>query len=411
MFMVPYIDDMVQKLDRPGVKDDAGAVIAGTGIHHFYYKPNYRSSQTMLDIIRGRYGSGDDIQYRDANSNLFFWKGSASDGKDVGDWLVSLDRPVPQMEVRVKLYQISEDNLIELGIDWVALKNGPGAELFGLGLDYLDFQHFADVSSWSNMLDVSSLASFTSPGIFVAPNIDMTFLRLLDQKGRSRVATSNYLTITNDQSTAVDATFGSANPANFAAARYRIRFNPVFQTIAKQNNEISIQTTQPGISLYFVTPVIGHNNTVNTTDSAFLSFGWVLEVDNAMSEQSATGDVIEDNYRFRSRTSVAANSEKLLATYIKHHKVNQNNGVPFLSDIPILKYVFGATTDSMKKYRYYVTLEASPIQPDRNWGQWAGEIVTAEKMLEAYASSNESATLPTKDTFVRQPQVFTPGSK
>lgn len=410
-YMVPYIDDMVKKLDRPGIKDPAKSVIAGTGIHHFYYKPNYRSTEVMLDVVFERYTGGDEIVFRDPESNLFYWKGSASDGKDIGKWLKAIDRPVPQMEVRVKIYQISEDNLVELGIDWVALKNGPGAELFGIGMDFLDFQSMSDISSWANMLDLSSIASYTSPGLFIAPNIDMTFLRLLNQKGRSRTATSGYLTITNDQNGRNDAFGNSANPAAFANARYRIRFNPVFQAITKDNNEIAIEGTQPGITLYFQNPVIGHNNTKNPTEGAFLNTGWVLNVDNALSEQSATGDRIEDDYNFFSNTTIGANSEKLLATYVKHHKVTQNNGVPFLGDIPGLKYIFGASTDSMKKYRYYVTLEAKPVLPDRNWGQWAGQIVTADKMLEKYSESNETSVLPAKNDQVQIPYLWNPNKQ
>jgi type II/III secretion system protein len=407
IFMVPYIDDMIKKLDRGGVKDDAGSVIAGTGIHHFYYKPNIRSTLHMLEaVIRDRFQGGDEAIFRDPQSNLFYWKGSASDGKDIAKWLKALDRPLPQMQVRVKIYQISEDDLIELGIDWVALKNGPGAELFGIGLDFLDFQSFSDISSLSNMLDVSSLASFTSPGIFVAPNIDMTFLRLLNQKGKARVATSTYLTIVNDQNRATDRFGNSSTPGAFGTARYRIRFNPVFQAITKDNNEIAVETTQPGITLYFCRPVIGHNNTKNPTEAAMLNFGWNLEVDNAMSEQTNTGDRIEDDYQFESHTTIGANSEKLLATYIKHHKVSQDNGVPFLGEIPGLKYIFGSSADSMKKYRYYITLEAKAVLPGRSWGHWAGQIVTAGDMLKKYADSNETAVLPPENNDIQIPYLY-----
>ncbi|NOY75219.1 MAG: hypothetical protein GXP32_05435 [Kiritimatiellaeota bacterium] len=405
-FMVPYIDDMIQKLDRPGIRDDAGSVIAGTGIHHFYYRANYRSSEAMLRVLSDRFTGGDEIVFRDTASNLFYWKGSASDGKDIGKWLKAIDRPLPQMAVKLKIYQISEDSLTELGLDWVAFKNGPGAELFGMGLDYLDFQSFSDVSSLSNMLDISSLASFTSPGIFVAPNIDLTFIRLLNQKGRSRVATSSYLTLINDQNGNADLFGNSAAPGAFATARYRIRFNPVFQSITKDNNEIAVETTQPGVTLYFINPVISHNDTKKPTEAAFLNFGWRLTIDNAMSESTNTGDRIEDDYQFESNTTIGANNEKLLATYTKHHKVNQNNGVPFLSDIPVLKYIFGSTADSWKNYRYYVTLEAKPTRPENSWGEWAGKIVTADDLLKKHAGSDETARLPEKNKVVQAPYLF-----
>lgn len=405
-FMVPYIDDMIKKLDRPGIRDNAGSVIAGTGIHHFYYKPNYRSSAVMLNLVFPRFNDGDNIVYRDPQSNLFYWKGSASDGHDIAKWIKAIDRPLPEMSVKLKIYEVSEDNLIELGLDWVAFKNGPGAELFGAGLDYLDFQHLTDVSNLSNMLDISSVASFTNPGMFVAPNIDMTFIRLLNQKGRARVATSTYLTITNDQNANADTFGNSADPGAFATARYRIRFNPVFQAITKDNNEIAVETTQPGVTLYFINPVISHNDRSKPTEAAYLNFGWNLKIDNAMSESTNTGDRVEDDYRFSSNTTIGANSEKLLATYTKHHKVNQNNGVPYLSDIPVLKYIFGSTADSWKNYRYYVTLETKPVRPENSWGEWAGKLVTADDLLKKHSQSESTAQLPEMNKAVQAPYLF-----
>ena len=381
-FMVPYIDDMIKKLDRPGIKDTSDSVIAGTGIHHFYYSPNYRSSDEMLKVLFARFTNGDTIVFRGAGSNFFYWKGSASDGKTVGNWLKAMDRPLPQMQVRIKVYQISVSDLKELGVDWVAFKNGPGAELFGVGLDMIKNHSFTD---FSNMMDFTSLSSFTNPGFFVAPNIDMTFLRLLAQKGKAKVATSAYITVVNDQNNEVDRHGNVAWSPFFRNSRYRIKFNPVFQTITKSNDqyqEVKIVSRQPSISFFISAPVILFDNADLSNQAAIMNFNWNVAIENEVSESTHTGDLVQDNFYFGSYTKLRANSEKLIATYVKRHKVNQNNGVPYLSDIPVLKYIFGATTDSWKDFRYYVTIEAEPADPmDSTWSQWAGKLVTAEDML------------------------------
>jgi hypothetical protein len=125
-----------------------------------------------------------------------------------------------------------------------------------------------------------------------------------------------------------------------------------------------------------------------------------------MHASTNTGDLLEDDFEFESNTTVAANSEKLLATYTKHHKVKQNNGIPFLSDIPILKYIFGSSSDSWKNYRYYVTVEAKPLAPSNSWCDWAGKIVSADDMLKSHSESNSIAVLPEKNDFVETPYLF-----
>ena len=382
-FMVPYIDDMIKKLDRSGVKDGSKSIIAGTGIHHFYYSPNYRATTAMINVLSARFNNGDNIVHFGPGMSFFYWKGSASDGKTLGNWLKAMDRPLPQMQLRVKMYQISESDLKELGLDWIAFKNGPAAEIFGLGLDSLHLQSLTD---FSNMMDFTSMSSFTNPGMFVAPNIDLTFLRLLAQKGKAKVSTSAYLTLVNDQNYNVDQQGNFTWSRGFDHARYRISFNPVFQAITKSNDqyqEIKIVSRQPGVKLFISAPLICFDNAAVSNQAAIINFHWNIAIENVMSESTNTGALVEDNFYFSSYTKLRANSEKLLATYVKRHKVNQNNGIPFLSDIPGLKYIFGATTDSWKDYRYYVTVEAMPADPmDSTWSAWAGKMVKAEDMLQ-----------------------------
>ena len=49
--MMPYIDEMVEALDRPGKMNDYDTIISGTGIAYGTYKPQYRSAESMLEVI------------------------------------------------------------------------------------------------------------------------------------------------------------------------------------------------------------------------------------------------------------------------------------------------------------------------------------------------------------------------
>ena len=53
--------------------------------------------------------------------------------------------------------------------------------------------------------------------------------------------------------------------------------------------------------------------------------------------------------------------ERLIGAFDKHVKVEQYIGMPFLGDIPILKYLFSTTTTSLEKSRFYLAVTAEML--------------------------------------------------
>ncbi len=389
-WMVPHIDDMVAKLDRPAEKDAEGSALLGTGIYRFSYMPQHRSSEAMRAAIAGRFTGGDDIQFRDASSNLFYWKGSYSDGEDVAKWVQALDRPVPQMEVTLNVYEINDGDLMELGIDYVAWKNGPGAEIFSTGMDFLDSSSFSDSSSQYNPLDIANYASHSWGGFLIAPNIDATFVRMLAQKGKAKVATTGNLTVVNDWNNNADAFGNVSNPGAFATARYRLQLDPQYQCITKDANQqitVAAAAATPRINFYLRNPVINFNPEANVDaklgQGVQINFGWVLHIRDTIVEQANDGTDVANDFDFRSHMTLDAGTEKLLATYTKTHDTEQNNGVIGLSEIPGLNYLFGSEMKSKTTTRVIVTVSARPVVPAADLAPWAGRIIAdADEILK-----------------------------
>ncbi len=373
--MMPYVDDMVSKLDRPCSKKDVnGSIVDGDGIYRFVYYTKYRANAEMVDVLKEATG-GDGITYFDPTVNMFYWKNSKSDGSTVLRYLKAIDRPVPQLNIGLKVYEINENDFIELGIDYVSWKNGPGASLLGAGFDWTDISSMSNVSDYSNMMDIVTNVSGTGLGGFmVAPNFDATFLRLLNQKGKARVATSGQLVVVND----FDADPGNDN---FDDAKFRLKFSPTYQTIMKNDDqEISVEDqSDEDFWFYLRSPTIGFND--SATAGATVMFGWVLDIED-MVEKTNTGDPVVNKQFFRSWLTLATGSEKLLATYTKEHEVNQYNGIPFLGDIPILKYLAGAASDSKSRTRIFITVYATPVVPQTDLSEWAGRVVSTAEMVK-----------------------------
>ncbi len=380
--MVPFVDDMVAKLDRPSKIDSLGSIYDGSGIYKFVYYPKYRFSPTLVKV-GPTVGSEDGEYFFDAKNSFYYFKDSYSDGKKSFDWYGILDRPVPQMEVKLNIYEINDNDLKELGIDYVSWKNGPGAKLFGAGFDYFKFDSFTDVSNVTNSVDILSQMSHSWGGFMVAPQIDATFIRLLAQKGKAYIASSASLTVVND--------FHS-DPGNdgFSKAKYKIRFTPNYQDIQKDKDQNTyVKAAGMDVWFYLRNPVInfkggyeGEKDAVreNGTGAACLEFGYVTRVLDTV-EKTSNGSDAQNLYTFRSWASVMPGQEKLIGVFDRDLIVKQYNGIPFLGDIPGLKYLCGAATESKSKSQVFVTIEVKHANPDSNLSDFAGKLVSASDMM------------------------------
>jgi type II secretory pathway component GspD/PulD (secretin) len=369
--MLPYVDDLIAKLDRPGKVDEAGSVVDGTGITNSVYYPRFRMAAEFKDIAKTT-GSADGIHFVDHVNNMVYFKDSKSDGENVIKNLQFFDRPVPQVEMTVNVYEISDDNLKELGIDYISWKNGPGANIFAGGLDILDFNKYVDSGSWTNSLNTTANLSNNFGGFMVAPQIDATFLRMLNQKGKAKIATSGVLSFDNDF-------MNDPGAKAFSKAKYKVKFTPNYQDIVKDKDQ-NVSVTSAGAEFYFYLrkPTVNFNGFKMDDKVVAAEFGWELQVSDTVEKTNTGADVRDVNY-FTGWTTMDVGGERLLASYAKQQISEQNNGIPVLCEIPVLKYIFGSTVESKSNKRVFVTVATKPLDPKMDLSQWAGEIVNISR--------------------------------
>ncbi len=370
--MMPYVDKMVEQMDRPSDKKDANSsIVDGSGIYKFCYRPKYRANDEMITTVI-RDARSDGYGWYEANNNYYYWKDSQSDGNNCLKWLKAIDRPVPQVALTLNVYEVTDSDFKELGLDWINWKNGPGATLFGAGFDYTKYQATNELMSQT----LNSMGGF-----MVAPQFDSTFIKMLQEKGKARSATSGSLTIINDY---------TEEPASFAAAKYKISFNPTYEAIQKNNNRtLSVAgDATANFQLYLRNPTICFGEQGDKAN--FLRAGFNLTVVEAVDQTNTDAAVLTtvsnvafDYQNFVTYTNLALGSEKLIATYTKDHQVKENLGIPYLCDIPGLKYLFGSTSQATTHSRVFVTISASPISEGSNYSDWAGKIIEAASLPEA----------------------------
>ena len=281
-----------------------------------------------------------------------------------------LDRPAPQINLHFKIYEVRESTLRDMGIEYLAWKNGPGLNIFQTAWD-----SFSITSGGTAALQA---ASGPVGGFFFAPQFDASFIRLLQQNGKAEIRNSADMTVLNSDT-----------------KNYSMLFNPQFQNITKTNNDYTavvpsaVSGLPEGISqlyLKILAPTVClHTGTeLNFTIpdyapgqyagmSGTLFFGYDVQVAGAVERNNYGTELIETS-QFTGNASIELNTEKILASWDKTEEVEQTIGVPFLSEIPILKYLFSTTTTTREKTRVCMTVTAEMTDTARQSPE-AGKLV------------------------------------
>ena len=366
--MIPYVDDFVAKADRNILLDGKtpGDIVKGTGITRAVYRPQYRSGQALLNVLvdsvigEGVYGS---VYAWDKNSNQIYWKDNSSNTQYVYQFLGYLDRPAPQITLTFQLYEVRESTFRDLGIEYLAWKNGPGMNIFQVGFDVIN------VTS----AGTAALNTITGPvgGFFAAPQFDASFIRLLAQRGNAKITNTATLTVSNSDSES-----------------YSLAMNPQYQNIVKSDNDMtSVVASQPNlpdgfsqVSLQVDAPIVnlhyGESQAGYPAGEAFsvsnyepgtytdmngtLFFGYTVQAANAV-ERAGDGTELIETSEIASDALIPLNEEIVLGQWDKEQEVEQTIGIPWLCRIPILKYVFGTVTTNIETTRVYLTVTAKML--------------------------------------------------
>ena len=373
--LMPYIDDMIAKLDRPGKKGPDGSGIEGTGIIRSVYTPTWRSSETMMNIMikagipsNATEGANQDaVVAFDSATNRIYWKDSINKDKDLKKYLVWLDRPVPQFTISLNVYEVRESDLLDLGIDYLAWKNGPGLNLFDVGATFLEGSALAE--------------TFGPYGFFMfAPSFDFSFVRLLQQNGKARLATSANLTI----ATGHDAS---------------LKFTPGYQNLTKDdkfasavgtssNDNLELKITAPVISLSGATDKktgrLGYSVKDYAEQIGVLNFAYTLDMKNVV-ERDNHGNELYESSSTNGAVSIQTGCERMLSRWVQEEEIEQTIGVPFLCEVPVLKYIFGTTTRTKEKHFYFVSVSAELMHPDTDIASITGKLVSVPELVNQKA--------------------------
>ena len=380
--LIPCVDDFVAKADRniPLANKGKNDNIAGTGITRAVYRPRFRSGEELIGVLinsvigEGPYSS---VYGWDKNSNQIYWKDNSSNTEYVEQFLGFIDRPPPQVTFHFKLYEVRDSDLRDLGIEYLAWKNGPGLNLLDVAWDVFSI----------NSAGSAALTSLSGPvgGFFVAPQFDASFIRMLSQNGTAKVTNTATLTLANS-----DKDSGS------------ILFDPQLQNITKDQedqtavvstplglqagfHQTALTITAPIVNIHYGQPQEGFPETeafsvsnykpgdyVKYGGTVFFSYG--IQTANVVERNNAGSQLVETS-AINSNALIDLNKEIILGKWDLEQEVEQVIGVPFLSKIPILKYLFGTTTTAHEVCHVILSVRAELLDTAAPVKEVAGELI------------------------------------
>jgi len=377
---IPYVDELIAELDKPGKEDANGSIIEGTGIVRITYHPNYRAAADIVRIINEAMKTPEGMTYLNEDTNTIYLKDDRGCALASLAWIKYLDRPLPQVDLHLRYYEVRESKLRDIGLDYLAWKNGPGLDIFGAGFDtgkiFSTEAIFDIIGGASQLVDLTK--DFSSAwgygGFFTAPKFDLSFIRLLQQSGNAKLAAQADLTFINTP------IYDLPSLNTHLPKVYKATLTPGYENITKDDDDRSSVVTggDSTLTLSVINPVICFGATAEEIESkgeipstqefyeknnGGVVFAYKL-ASKSVTERSNRGDELGDSSTVGGELTLGFKTEKLLASYIKENDVEQTIGIPFLVKIPVLKYLFGTTTSIKEKTYIVVTAEAALVHPD-----------------------------------------------
>ncbi|MDR0931808.1 MAG: hypothetical protein LBM70_02175 [Victivallales bacterium] len=342
--MMPYIDDMVAILDRPGKMNDYSSIISGTGIAYGTYQPQFRAAKDMRNVIVDIGVDSGPLDSRvrlDSKTNMFYFKDSPARVASIKEKLSWLDKEIPQARIELKIYEVRDSDLTDVGIDYLAWKNGPGLNLFEAGFDALNMRVAETLINQMTQTGVDLFGNFSYGfgGMYTAPAFDLSFIRLLQQNGKATINSTASVTI-----------------SNAPGKEFKVSFSPEYQNIMKDEDHISSVDVGGSAAL---DAVISGAVITGGKDGA-VCFDYAIAGSNVVERNNLGAEIVDHSFTTAS-TSLDLKNERLLASWKNTNKVEQTIGIPFLCELPILKYIFGTTTSNMETTHYFVTARAIPV--------------------------------------------------
>lgn len=348
-WMIAYLDQTIQTLDRKGLS----AAALGTGA--LYAHIEHRLPSEVAELIRQTSASPYIVLKPDDTRQLLYIEDTPSYfGADL-EALRVFDAPPPQIETRVRIYELKESDSDDVGVDWNAWKKSIGEGALTLKWDGKPGSYNVDLQSLSAEL------SFT-------PQLATEFLNYLVSHGHAKVVTDSCLTQINSQAAVVRSVLQvpyviCGNAAGGQGNNMMRQDSPN----ATDCNGMIKEFTE-GV-IVEMTPRIGAEIELAVKASVSSHVGYTPNQSVPLITESQVETV----------ALLAPGRPAVLGGLSRETRVNERSGVVGLRSIPGLRPLFSREVERKQKNHIIVTIELDKVLAGEGQGMRAALAPRREK--------------------------------
>ena len=366
-------DSLVEFLDKPTMGENLGT-------QTFFYIPKFVPARNLMPMIENvgmnvtdvtEIWQGQDLVAYDPDLNWLVFDVTNYSQPNIEKMLAEYDVPIPEVRLKITVYELYHENDDKIGLDFQAWKNNPGADFFSVGGRYRD--NWAATYGGAMGQTGSERTSFYN----FNPKWNSRYLDFLTSRGHAKVTYTGELCIRNNTPALLDRKtqifyVDTSKPAGDATAFPDMGVGP-YELLSKLIGREIADNDLP----------VGKGNRQEV--EKFTGFGFTMKVENASVNLAETRFTIsltnssligfESNGTPRiSSNSVVSQDVSLpygrdsfvIGGLRKQEEVKSESGIPILKSIPWIGYLFSTKSTSIKHSELVVLGECEWAAPMDN---------------------------------------------
>lgn len=363
-------DSLVEFLDKPTMGENLGT-------QTFFYIPKFVPARNLMPMIENvgmnvtdvtEIWQGQDLVAYDPDLNWLVFDVTNYSQPNIEKMLAEYDVPIPEVRLKITVYELYHENDDKIGLDFQAWKNNQGADFFSVGGRYRD--NWAATYGSAMGQTGSERTSFYN----FNPKWNSRYLDFLTSKGHAKVTYTGELCIRNNTPALLDRKtqifyVDTSKPAGDATAFPDMGVGP-YELLSKLIGREIADNDLP----------VGKGNRQEV--EKFTGFGFTMKVENASVNLAETRFTIsltnssligfESNGTPRiSSNSVVSQDVSLpygrdsfvIGGLRKQEEVKSESGIPILKSIPWIGYLFSTKSTSIKHSELVVLGECEWAAP------------------------------------------------
>ena len=376
------LDSIVEFMDRPQMGANYGTQI-------FFYLPKFVPARNLVNLIQNvgmnisdvtELWQGQDLVTTDPDLNWLIFDVSNYSCDNIAALLAKYDVPIPQVRLKVSVVEVYDENDDKMGLDFQNWKNNEGTDFFSAG-GRMRNNWSALYSNGMNRNFGSERTSFYN----FNPKWNSRYLDFLASCGKAKVVHTGELLIRNNTPAKLDRTtqifyIDTSAPASGALELPDTGVGP-YELLSALIGELRRKTDGTAADTVACGnyPVAKGNQQISTLSGGY---GFSMTVTNASVNLAETAFNVTLNntsligFQSNGRPRISSPSVVSLQVSLpygkdrfvigglrKQEKVESSTGIPWLSDIPILGYLFSSKSTSVKHSELIVLAECSWASP------------------------------------------------